>query len=117
MSEEVVWGRKLLFVFALLLIAVSGCLGQQQAVTGPVAEEKKADCEQVQNQDMRLVCYLNLAYELKDPGICDKIADRKNKELCLGRVGVATGDSSLCNRMSNLSLRMQCLYAVERSNP
>jgi hypothetical protein len=108
--------QKHLFVFVLLLIVVSGCLDQQR-VTGPVAEEKKAGCEQVQSQDMRIVCYLNLAYELKDPGICDKIADRKNKELCLGRVGVATGDASLCNRMSNLTLRMQCLYAVERKNP
>jgi len=62
------------------------------------------------------LCYVNAASKLADLSLCDRVEKQSSKELCMGRVGVATDNPKLCDRISDPSVRSQCHLAIIQKN-
>ncbi|MBD3388337.1 MAG: hypothetical protein GF416_04605 [Candidatus Altiarchaeales archaeon] len=78
----------------------------------PTAEYTDPGACEGREGNLKDLCYINTASELMDVKICDKVSVPEHRELCIGRVGVATGNRKLCDRISDPSVRAQCHMAI-----
>jgi rRNA-processing protein FCF1 len=90
-------------------LLICGCIGS--FLPNPARDAGLKDCEK-RELKFRELCYINTATDLKDTSICELVKDSGHKQLCIGRVGVATNDPSLCEQITNISVRRECLLAI-----
>jgi hypothetical protein len=78
-----------------------------------MSPDKKKARENCENTELKFreLCWMNSATEFKDTALCDEVKDKDHKELCIGRVGVFSNNPSLCDKISNLSIRAECHLA------
>ena len=102
---------KTILLVCLTILVASGCL--QGAASTTEGQEKLKVCDE-KDEKFKEVCLLNLAYELKDTAVCDRLEKDELKQLCIGRVGVAAKDPKMCEQIRNVSLRKECImYALK----
>lgn len=116
--------KKFIFIisFLVLLIFVSGCIGDRCA--GIADEVKKTLCYQnlvKQTKDPSIcetkmpgipeknVCYFNLATFHNDHTYCEKITGKSTREECYSEIVLSTGDRSLCENIETESRKEFCL--------
>ena len=84
------------FVFLLVFTAfVLGCVGSKQEypVSGdPLMQE----CNTLEDIDSRFNCYSQIAYDNGRPGLCEDIASKDKRNMCVYRIAKKYRDPQMC---------------------
>ncbi len=71
-------------------------------------------CNQVQNQESKEICLLNVAITNKDKTICDSLLTQRDP--CYSNVAIAKKDLSLCNLIKEDFFKQYCLNSINQAN-
>ena len=106
---------RLLLVFVLLFL-VSGCISSSPKETTTTlksttstlitttSSDKLVNCEKIQDSLPKRQCYMDVAIELKDTSICDKIQDpdiNALRLLCYSKIALVENNSKICELLDN----------------
>ena len=82
-----------------------------------VQNRNAEDCGRIGNEMMRGGCYGTVAAALGDAGMCEDKGKGSStvRDSCFALLGGLTGDSSVCGKVQNVSLRDSCNSYVEKS--
>ncbi len=92
--------RKMVFLFLIIAIFLSGCVGSSDEKIAEEIAKCKADAVSGEN------CLIQAAAKLKDEKICANITIEPLKDGCIVAVAVAKQDMALCDSISNQTKTM-----------
>jgi hypothetical protein len=72
-------------------------------------------CDQIPNVAGQMSCYKDRAQRMRDPALCEKLGETRERDDCFSMLVTATGDASLCLRVRNPDVASNCVSRVDSS--
>ena len=99
-------------IIGIVLILASGCTKQSNQDVSKIKEKaisvgNTKYCENIEGFQLREECYTDVAIKTKDAILCEKAGSDKNR--CYLRVAEKLKDVELCNKISTTSEQKDCV--------
>lgn len=106
--------RTLPIVVATILLC--GCTMEEfqessQLFTEAIQEKNPDKCEEIAEEG-RFLCFMTIALDTQDPGLCQRIQKTDQRDSCLMSVATATKNPSICEDIEAEDKMSQCRQAM-----
>lgn len=91
--------RRILVVALIPFILLCACISQK-------------NCEEIQEQELRDLCYSSLALAESDEKICDKIQNTTTADLCYQTVAYMKQDPVICEKIQDHLKKGECVQEI-----